>query len=31
MAKAQKIDKMDLKILSVLQADGRMSNTELAA
>jgi len=31
MAKATKIDKMDLKILSVLQADGRMSNTELAA
>jgi Lrp/AsnC family transcriptional regulator, leucine-responsive regulatory protein len=31
MAKAQKIDKMDLKILAVLQADGRMSNTELAA
>ena len=31
MAKAQKIDKMDLKILSVLQVDGRMSNTELAA
>jgi len=31
MAKAQKIDKMDLKILAVLQADGRMSNLELAA
>jgi DNA-binding Lrp family transcriptional regulator len=30
MAKAQKIDRMDLKILVALQADGRMSNLELA-
>ncbi|HVM84579.1 MAG TPA: Lrp/AsnC family transcriptional regulator [Candidatus Binatia bacterium] len=31
MAKAQKIDRMDLKILVALQADGRMSNLDLAA
>jgi DNA-binding Lrp family transcriptional regulator len=31
MAKAQKIDRMDVKILSALQSDGRMSNLELAA
>ncbi|HVO01506.1 MAG TPA: Lrp/AsnC family transcriptional regulator [Candidatus Cybelea sp.] len=30
MAKAQKIDRMDLKILAALQADGRMSNLDLA-
>jgi len=30
MAKAQKIDRMDLKILLALQAEGRMSNLELA-
>jgi DNA-binding Lrp family transcriptional regulator len=31
MAKAQKIDRMDLKLLVALQADGRMSNLDLAA
>ena len=31
MAKAQKIDRMDVKILAALQSSGRMSNTELAA
>ena len=31
MAKAQKIDRMDLKILAALQSSGRMSNLELAA
>jgi DNA-binding Lrp family transcriptional regulator len=31
MAKAQKIDRMDLKILVALQDQGRMSNLELAA
>jgi len=31
MAKAQKIDRMDVKILAALQSEGRMSNLELAA
>jgi DNA-binding Lrp family transcriptional regulator len=31
MAKAQKVDRTDLKILAALQADGRMSNLDLAA
>ena len=30
MAKAQKVDRTDLKILAALQADGRMSNLDLA-
>ncbi len=31
MGKSQKIDRIDLKILAALQAEGRMSNLELAA
>ena len=31
MRKSQKIDRTDLRILAALQADGRMSNLELAA